>query len=76
MKNYLVIVTVSEESWNSYTELTKVLNQYLLMGARNVPIIELESVLRKYKQNFFTILQNPVSFVYKLHCFEGMVDFL
>lgn len=56
-----VVLTGSEETWNSYSELTKVLNQYLLMGAKDKPIIELETVLRKYKQNFFTLLQNPVS---------------
>lgn len=46
--------------WTPYKELLKSLEANLTRDTQ-IPSSELEITLRKYKQNFFNILQNPVS---------------
>lgn len=50
----------SEDLWNSYKELAKVLQTYLNGDNPNLMLHELECILWKHKRNFFAPLQNRV----------------
>ncbi|XP_018324440.1 nuclear pore complex protein Nup205 [Agrilus planipennis] len=49
----------TEDLWNPYKELLKVINRYVCDGASSLPSSEFENVLRRHKQNFLSLLQNP-----------------
>lgn len=46
--------------WTPYKELYKSI-EFNLARELPVPSVEFEALLRKYKQNFFNLLQNSVS---------------
>lgn len=55
-----LIAGQTEDMWTPYKELYKSIETNLVRDTQ-VPSSELEQILRKYKQNFFNLLQNPVS---------------
>lgn len=74
----LLIIGQTEDMWTPYKELYKSIETNLVRDTQ-VPSSELEQILRKYKQNFFNLLQNPVSAHYFdnfILCFEVMRLFL
>lgn len=62
-------VNMSDDLWNSYKELKGVVWKYLNQSpGSDLPSADFENILRRHKQTFFSLLQNPVSLHY-LHCF-------
>lgn len=50
----------TEDMWTPYKELYKSI-EFNLARELPVPSVEFEALLRKYKQNFYNLLQNSVS---------------
>ncbi|KAK9882396.1 hypothetical protein WA026_020918 [Henosepilachna vigintioctopunctata] len=53
------VFTKSEDLWNPYKDLQDIVYKHLSENSNNLCNSELESALRKHKQSFFSLLQNP-----------------
>ncbi|KAI4469467.1 nuclear pore complex protein [Holotrichia oblita] len=49
----------SEDLWNPYKELLRIVTSYLTNQAEHKSFSQFENILKKHKQNFFSLLQNP-----------------
>ncbi|EFA00605.1 nuclear pore complex protein Nup205 [Tribolium castaneum] len=65
----------SEDLWSSYKGLKKIIWKSLSDDPDDVYAVEFENTLRKYKQNFFSLLQNqPKNAKSREELKKGMVD--
>lgn len=60
----------TEDLWNSYKDLLHTISKHLASSQQNLVFSEFENTLRKYKQNFFSLLQNLVSNLIRLILYE------
>lgn len=62
-KIYVHTGTTTEDLWTPYKELAAVVENYLTNEGSGAPyaVHTFESVLRKHKQTFLSLLKNPVS---------------
>lgn len=51
----------TEDMWTPYKELQKEIEYHLTRDLKQIST-EFEALLKQYKQNFFNLLQNSVSF--------------
>ncbi|GJQ87127.1 hypothetical protein Trydic_g23975 [Trypoxylus dichotomus] len=49
----------SEDLWNPYKELLRIVTSYLTNQVQSKNFSQFENILKKHKQNFFSLLQNP-----------------
>ncbi|KAK9679304.1 Nuclear pore complex scaffold, nucleoporins 186/192/205 [Popillia japonica] len=49
----------SEDLWNPYKELLRIVTSFLSNQAEHKSFSQFENILKKHKQNFFSLLQNP-----------------
>lgn len=61
MLTIFLATTKSQDLWTSCKDLYTLVNYHLCEEGQHVNVGEFEGVLRKYKQNFHSLLQNPVS---------------
>ncbi|CAH0547709.1 unnamed protein product [Brassicogethes aeneus] len=54
-----VLLTKSEDLWNPYKDLKGIVWKHLNEIGDDLPHLELENTLRKHKQSFFSLLENP-----------------
>ncbi|KAJ8924600.1 hypothetical protein NQ315_000750 [Exocentrus adspersus] len=57
--NDVLSVNRSEDLWNPYKDLKGVVWKHLNQPSEDLSTAELENVLRKHKQSFFSLLKNP-----------------
>lgn len=53
-------VSKSEDLWNPYKDLKGIVWKHLNQPSEDLSSAELENILRKHKQSFFSLLKNPV----------------
>lgn len=65
-KNFVYIGKTTEDMWTPYKELQNLVEKYVISGPniQDPQYHELTEALRNHRQNFLTILKNPVSNIF------------